>query len=58
MYLKDWSLILFIYLDGKKDCFSSKSIEEKGENGLEEERRLGIRWNTRAFKIAKISFNE
>ena len=36
---------------------SSKSIEEKGENGLEEERRLAYVGITRAKKIAKISFS-
>ena len=34
-----------------------KSIEEKGENGLEEERRLAYVGITRAKKIAKISFS-
>ena len=34
-----------------------KSIEEKGENGLEEERRLAYVAITRAKKIAKISFS-
>ena len=33
-----------------------KSIEEKGESGLEEERRLAYVGITRAKKIAKISF--
>mgnify|MGYP001195333813 CR=1 FL=1 len=35
----------------------SLSIEEKGENGLEEERRLAYVGITRAKKIAKISFS-
>jgi DNA helicase-2/ATP-dependent DNA helicase PcrA len=34
-----------------------KSIEEKGEKGLEEERRLAYVGITRAKKIAKISFS-
>ena len=34
-----------------------KSIEEKGENGLEEERRLAYVGITRAKKIANISFS-
>ena len=34
-----------------------KSIEEKGENGLEEERRLAYVAITRAKKLAKISFS-
>ena len=34
-----------------------KSIEEKGENGLEEERRLAYVGITRAKKMAKISFS-
>jgi DNA helicase-2/ATP-dependent DNA helicase PcrA len=34
-----------------------KSIEEKGENGLEEERRLAYVGITRAKKLAKISFS-
>ena len=34
-----------------------KSIEEKGESGLEEERRLAYVGITRAKKIAKISFS-
>ena len=33
------------------------SIEEKGQNGLEEERRLAYVGITRAKKIAKISFS-
>ena len=34
-----------------------KSIEEKGESGLEEERRLAYVAITRAIKLAKISFS-
>ena len=34
-----------------------KSIEEKGENGLEEERRLAYVGITRAKKMVKISFS-
>ena len=34
-----------------------KSIEEKGQNGLEEERRLAYVGITRAKKIASISFS-
>ena len=34
-----------------------KSIEEKGENGLEEERRLAYVGITRAKKLASISFS-
>ena len=34
-----------------------KSIEEKGQNGLEEERRLAYVGITRAKKIANISFS-
>ena len=34
-----------------------KSIEEKGQNGLEEERRLAYVGITRAKKIAVISFS-
>ena len=35
-----------------------KSMEEKGQNGLEEERRLAYVGITRAKKIAHISFSK
>ncbi len=47
VYLPGWEEGLFPH---------QKSIEEKGENGLEEERRLAYVGITRAKKIAKISF--
>ncbi len=48
-----------IYLPGWEEGLfpHQKSIEEKGENGLEEERRLAYVGITRAKKIAKISFS-
>ena len=50
--------MLFFFLAGKKDCFPhQKSIEEKGQNGLEEERRLAYVGITRAKKVANISFS-
>ncbi len=48
VYLPGWEEGLFPH---------QKSIEEKGENGLEEERRLAYVGITRAKKIAKISFS-
>ena len=48
VYLPGWEEGLFPH---------QKSIEEKGENGLEEERRLAYVGLTRAKKIAKISFS-
>ena len=48
VYLPGWEEGLFPH---------QKSIEEKGENGLEEERRLAYVGITRARKIAKISFS-
>ena len=47
VYLPGWEEGLFPH---------QKSIEEKGENGLEEERRLAYVGITRARKIVKISF--
>ena len=41
---------------GRGFISSSKSIEEKGENGFEEERRLAYVGITRAKKIAKFHF--
>ena len=48
-----------IYLPGWEEGLfpHQKSIEEKGENGLEEERRLAYVGITRAKKVAKISFS-
>ncbi len=48
-----------IYLPGWEEGLfpHQKSIEEKGESGLEEERRLAYVGITRAKKIAKISFS-
>ena len=48
-----------VFLPGWEDGLfpHQKSIEEKGENGLEEERRLAYVGITRAKKIAKISFS-
>ena len=47
----------YFYLDGKRVLFPhQKSIEEKGQNGLEEERRLAYVGITRAKKKALISF--
>ena len=48
VYLPGWEEGLFPH---------QKSIEEKGENGLEEERRLAYVGITRAKKVAKISFS-
>ncbi len=48
VYLPGWEEGLFPH---------QKSIEEKGESGLEEERRLAYVGLTRAKKIAKISFS-
>lgn len=48
VYLPGWEEGLFPH---------QKSIEEKGENGLEEERRLAYVGITRAKKIAEISFS-
>ena len=48
VYLPGWEEGLFPH---------QKSIEEKGENGLEEERRLAYVGITRAKKLAKISFS-
>ena len=48
VYLPGWEEGLFPH---------QKSIEEKGEDGLEEERRLAYVGITRAKKIAKISFS-
>ena len=47
-----------VFLPGWEDGLfpHQKSIEEKGENGLEEERRLAYVGITRAKKMAKISF--
>ena len=49
VYLPGWEEGLFPH---------QKSIEEKGESGLEEERRLAYVGITRAKKIAKISFSK
>ena len=48
VYLPGWEEGLFPH---------QKSIEEKGESGLEEERRLAYVGITRAKKIAKVSFS-
>ena len=48
VYLPGWEEGLFPH---------QKSIEEKGESGLEEERRLAYVGLTRAKKLAKISFS-
>ena len=46
------------YLDGKRDCSHIKNLlKEKGQKGLEEERRLAYVGITRAKKKAIISFS-
>jgi len=51
-------LTLYFYLDGEEGLFPhQKSIEEKRQNGLEEERRLAYVGITRAKKKAIISFS-
>ena len=42
---------------GRRIISHQKSIEEKGQNGLEEERRLAYVGITRAKKVANISFS-
>ena len=46
----------YFYQDGKRVYFSSKSLEEKGDFALEEERRLAYVGITRAKKEAYLSF--
>ena len=47
---KGLSLMLFSFLVGKRFVSSSKSLEEKGDFALEEERRLAYVGITRAKK--------
>ena len=42
---------------GRRAFSSSKSLEEKGDKGLEEERRLAYVGITRAKKLVNISFS-
>ena len=51
--IKGLEFNIFIFLGGRR--FISKSIEEKGENGLEEERRLAY-VELRAKKLQKFHF--
>ena len=51
------NLTLCFCLVGKKVCSSSKIIDEKGQNGLEEERRLAYVGITRAKDLSFISFS-
>ena len=49
--------MLFSYLVGKKACFLIRNLDEKGQNGLEEERRLAYVGITRAKDLSFISFS-